>query len=68
MTNMMSVVNLILNRPKNEHDELFKIEEQLKAALDLPAADRESTIARILARYLNNKELLPDDLRKFLDN
>jgi hypothetical protein len=53
---------------QNDLDELFKIDEQLRAAKDLPAADREAAIARILARYLDSKDLLPDDLRKFLDN
>jgi hypothetical protein len=48
--------------------DLLSVQEQIKAARDLPMPDRELTMRRVLALFLHRYNRLPDDLKQFLDN
>ena len=49
-------------------DEYQMIETQLIAACDLPEAERLMVFNRLMAKVLHRRDILPDHLRKFLDN
>ena len=46
----------------------LEMRDSLLAAKDLPLAEREQALCRVLARFLNKRDALPNDLKKFLDN
>jgi hypothetical protein len=49
-------------------DDLLQIEEQVNAAKDLPMPERGRVFTRLIARFLHKRGILPDDLKKHLDN